>query len=223
MKKTVYTLIVDGFLPEVTNLTLPYMEKYASKIGADFHIISERKFPDMPVTYEKLQIYELGKDNDWNIFFDADALIHPDLFDITEQLKPDTVLHRGNDMAGNRWKYDKYFRRDGRNIGSGNWFTVASGLCLDLWHPLEDLTLEEALANIQPTSEEKNKGVTPSHLIDDYVLSRNIARYGLKFKTFDSLLADVGQAGFRYLHHEYLLGPGEKADAIRNIIKEWKL
>lgn len=68
-KKTVFTLNVDGYAPEITALTYPLIEAYAEKIGADFHIISERKFPEWPVTYEKLQIFELAREmgNDWNI------------------------------------------------------------------------------------------------------------------------------------------------------------
>jgi hypothetical protein len=77
-------------------------------------------------------------------------------------------------MAGVRWSYDQYFRRDGRHIGSCNWFTVASDWCLDLWRPLDDLTLDEALANINITIGERNSRLCGTeHLIDDYTLSRN--------------------------------------------------
>jgi hypothetical protein len=60
MKKTLYTLSVNDkhpgqdFEPEITALTFPLMRKYAHKIGADFHVIRERKHPDMPPVYEKL-------------------------------------------------------------------------------------------------------------------------------------------------------------------------
>ena len=42
----------------------PYIKKYAQKIGADFYVIKERKFPDWYITYEKLQIYEIEKEKD---------------------------------------------------------------------------------------------------------------------------------------------------------------
>src|SRR6266566_3735242 len=148
LKKTLYTLNVNHYPEAITSITYPLLEDYARKIGADFVVIRERKFPDYPPVYEKLQIHELGRENDWNIYVDSDVLIHPDLFDLTEHLEKDTVLHYGADMAGNRLKYDQYFLRDGRNIGSCNWFTIASDWCLDLWKPLDDLSLEEALANI---------------------------------------------------------------------------
>lgn len=223
MKKTVFTLNIGNYEPEITALTYPFLQAYAEKIGADFHIITERKFPDFPPVYEKLQIFELGRDNDWNIYFDSDALVHPDLFDVTNHLPKDTVLHWGNDMAGNRWRYDKYFQRDGRHIGSGNWFTVASDWCLDLWRPLDDLTLEEAVKNIFPTVAERNTGIEPAHLIDDYVLSRNIARYGLKFKGFKAIQKELGSDSEVYFFHNYFLLPEQKVARIREQIEIWEL
>ena len=109
----------NNYAPEITELTYPLIKHYAEKIGADFYTITERKFPNMPPVYEKMQIYDLGKkmENDWNIYIDSDALVHPDFFDVTNFIKKDTVVHNGADMANNRWRYDKYFIRDGRNIG----------------------------------------------------------------------------------------------------------
>lgn len=159
MKKTLWTVNVDNYAPEITAMTMPLIKRYAEKCDAEFRQITERKFPDWPPVYEKLQIYELGRDQDWNIYIDADAVVHPGFFDVTNHLPQDTVCHNANDMAGNRWKYDRFFRRDGRHIGSCNWFAVASNWCIDLWKPLDDLTLEEAIGNIQPTIHELAKFV----------------------------------------------------------------
>jgi hypothetical protein len=224
IKKTVFTLNVDNYAPDICALTYPFMEKYAQKIGAEFVVISERKFPEMPPVYEKLQIKELAKKMgvDWAIFIDSDALIHPDLFDITNHLSKDTVMHHGSDLAGNRWKYDEYLLRDGRNIGSCNWFAVASDWCLDLWTPL-DLPFEEAVKNIYPIQIEHNsKVIKASHLIDDYTLSRNIAKFGLKFKEFRTLCKELGQDGANYFWHEYLIPIDQKVEAIKKVIHEWE-
>jgi len=210
MKKTIFTLNVDNYAPSITALTYPLIKRYAHKIGAEFYIIRERKHPKRPPVFEKMQIYDLGKEmgNDWNIYIDSDALIHPDLFDVTEFITKDFVLHTGNDLAGNRWRYDNYFRRDGRHIGSCNWFTVASNWCLDLWHPL-DIPYEEALENIFPIQNELNTVITRDHLIDDYLLSRNIARFGLKFTTMYDLAAKHKDNG-SYFWHQYTHTIGEK-------------
>ena len=93
VKKTIYTLNIGDYAPEICALTYPLIQAYARKIGADFHVIRERKFPEWPIVYEKLQIYELGRKhgNDWNIFVDSDTLINPEMFDVTEHLHKDTV------------------------------------------------------------------------------------------------------------------------------------
>lgn len=203
IKKTVFTLNVNKYNPEMTELTYPLIKGYADKIGADFHIISERKFPKYPPEYEIMQIYDLGREmkNDWNIYIDSDTLIHPDFFDVTEFLGKDTVCQNEADSANIRFRYDNYFRRDGRNIGSRNWFTAASDWCLDLWHP-PDISYEDALESIFPIQHELNAEVAKNHLLDDYLLSRNIARFGLKFKTVLKVLEEMNDKG-KYLWHEY--------------------
>ena len=42
MKKEVFVVNVDNYLPELTKITIPYLRKYASKIGAKFRIIKDR-------------------------------------------------------------------------------------------------------------------------------------------------------------------------------------
>jgi hypothetical protein len=225
LKKTIFVLNVDNYAPEITALTYPLIKRYADKIDADFYIIKERKFPKFPPQYEKLQIYELAQkmENDWNIYIDSDALVHPDLMDITNHLSKDTVLHNGSDLASNRWKYDRFFLRDGRNIGSCNWFTIASDWCVELWKPLDDLTLKEAVANISPVVSELNTIITAEHLIDDYTLSRNIAKYGLKFITFIDLLKSLGRSGDDYLWHQYTIPTEVKVVQMKAVLKKWSL
>lgn len=224
IKKTIYTLNIDGYAPEITELTYPLLRAYATKIGAQFHIISDRRWPDMPPVYEKLQIYYLGQEqqNDWNIYLDSDAIVHPDTLDFTTHLNKDVVMHHGRDIADNRWRLDGYFLRDGRHIGCCNWMTVASDWCLDLWHPLEDMSYEEALSHIYPIVNELKTVITPSHLIDDYTLSRNVARYGLKFTTVLDLQRQLGDGG-NYFWHQYTLTVEEKVKQISQVIRDWNL
>lgn len=221
IKKTIFTLNVDGYAPEITELTYPLLRHYANKIDASFHIINKRKFPDFPPVYEKLQIYELAQKmkNDWNIYIDSDALVHPDMFDPTNHIKKDTVMHNGVDMASIRWSYDNYFLRDGRNIGSCDWFTIASDWCIDLWTPL-DVSFDEAIKNIHPIQEELSTVITPEHLIDDYTLSRNIAKFGLKIKTVSDLLVELGNPG-SFLWHQYTMTADRKVSEMRKVLANW--
>jgi hypothetical protein len=223
-RKTLFTLNVDHYASAITDLTYPLLRAWARRMGADFYIISERQFPAWPVPYEKLQIYELAQvqQNDWNIFIDSDALVHPDTPDFTTMLPRDTVAHHWVDMAAIRWTYDRFFRRDGRHIGSGNWLSIASDWCIELWKPLDDLTLQDALERIQPAEFERAAGIAPDHLLDDYVLSRNIAQYGLKFTTVKHLQEQHGCPG-EFFRHEYLKPTPEKVQVLTQTLKDWKL
>ena len=223
-KKTLYTLNIGNYAPDVLAITFPLMKHWARKIGAEFHVIDSRAFPEhYHVTYEKFQIYELAQkhDNDWNIYLDADALVHPEMFDPTEFIPRDTVAHHGKDMANVRWKYDRVFRRDGRHIGSGNWLAIASSWCIELWKPLEDITYEEAVRNITITVNEANTVIKPDHLIDDYTCSRNIATYGLRFTTVTDICTNLGWKGSPYFWHQYTFGVEEKVMQMKKVLKEW--
>jgi hypothetical protein len=232
VKKIIWTLNVGDYAPEIRALTLPLLKAYAFKIGAEICEITGRMFPAWPTTYQKLSIWKLAQEAraDWSLYIDGDVLVHPDMWDISEHLPFDTVCHNGRDMANTRWKYDDYFRRDGRNIGSCNWLAVASRMCLDLWRPIEDLTPEEAMENIFPIVNEWNyvdDDGTPrcraEHLIDDYALSRNIARFGLKFTTVIEMTQRLGLGNAGYFAHNYSLSRKAKEIELRRVLDEWKV
>jgi hypothetical protein len=224
--KEVFTLNIGNWAPEVTALTLPLLEAYAKRIGAGFHVIAERKFPDMPITYEKFQLFELTKQikADWYIFWDADTLIHPNVPDFTPMLTKDTTCAaHASDFSPIRFYADKYFRRDGRYIGKGNWCAIVSDWCTDYWHPLDDMSLEDALKCIEPSTEEQVSGVIePHHLIDDWLVSRNIARFGLKHVLISQLLQSRG-FGLEVapLYHQYLVPPEKKAIMMKQVLTKW--
>jgi len=234
--KTVYLLNISqepgGYAPEITAITRPWIDRWAAKIGAEVFTIRERRFPAWDLDYEKLQIHDLARErgDDWSIYLDSDALVHPELPDITELLPRDTVAHNGSDFAPIRWKYDEYFRRDGRHVGSCNWLAVASSWCLDLWRPLDDLTPEQAVANITPTAEESRPPepgepkvvVSAAHLVSDYALSRNIARFGLKFTTLGKLWQSHGMTP-DFFSHTYTTTHAEKVRLLTETLKRWRL
>lgn len=226
MKKTIFTLNLNPEkYKEITDLTYPFLKEYARKIGADFHVISERKFPEWKSpTYEKCQIYELGQQmkNDWNLFFDADALIHPDTPDVTELITKEYVMHNGKDFSPIRWRYDRFFRRDGRHIGSPTWMCIASDWCIELFKPIDDMTPEQTYDNIFPITAEIKAGVEPWRLIEDYVFSRNIAKYGLKFKGFVQVMDEHKFSG-DFFWHNYAIPNEIKVIQMRETLKTWNL
>jgi hypothetical protein len=216
MKKAIFTLNINNYSPEVCSMTYPLMQHWADKIGADFREITERKFPEWPVVYEKFQLRDLGAGYDWTIFLDADTLWYPDSPDWTELVSKDTVLNYGKDFAPIRATVDNYFRRDGRGIGTAGWCTLCSDWTReDLYTPL-GIPYDEALRRLHPTVKEYQIGMEPGHLIDDYVMSLNVARFGLKY---DTIIDFGGKRGFgQTAFHNYFFSLEDKIKVMKLIL-----
>lgn len=218
--KKIYTLNINNYAPEIRDITYPLIKHYANKIGAEFVEITERKHPDKPPVYEKFQLYEFAKENDWTIYLDADTLVHPETIDWTDYISKDTVLFNGKDFASIRWRYDNFMRRDGRNIGACTWNVTCSNWTYDLWTLPEDYN--ESIENIFPTVHELNTVVERTHLIDDYTLSKNIARFGLKHKCIMDLQKELlPESNFYW--HIYTEPIEEKVKQMKETIEKWGL
>jgi len=87
---------------------------------------------------------------------------------------------------------------------------IASDWCLDVWRPIDDLTMNEMLSRITPDQRELEAGISREHLIDDYTTARNIARFGLKYKSFLDIYKLLGVDGL--IQHKYLESVKEKVD-----------
>ena len=82
-KKAVITLTMGTEYDTLSKLTHPTLRAYAKKIGADFHIINEKKLKhNIPVGYEKLQLVDYLEQYHRIIFIDSDIIIRPDTPDL---------------------------------------------------------------------------------------------------------------------------------------------
>lgn len=91
MKNLLLTLDIN-YPKEITDLTFPYMQEYAKNINADFKIVTERKYPELPIPMEKFQLYNVCNDYEWTIFLDADLLINPKTINLTKVVEKDIVI-----------------------------------------------------------------------------------------------------------------------------------
>jgi hypothetical protein len=167
-------LATEGYAPELCAITLPTIKAYAERIGADFNLITTRKFPSFPVNYERLQIYEAGKSYDWNINIDADMVIGKKLHDITTNAPENLVRIVMKFDATMYFNVENniYFQRDGRNVGLVDAFIVTSRLTHDLWEPLPG-NFEDHLSLFK---DDQNRRIS------EFCLSQNLAKYGLQFR-----------------------------------------
>ena len=170
MLKSVYSIAINNWFPEMCQITLPLIERWAANIGADFSLISKAKFPNFPPNYEKMQIFEQGKDYDWNIYIDADMIVDPDRMpDFTSQ-DPQFFYYESRLLDLNQcYLPHPYFLKDGRNFGVSDCFLATSRLVHDLWRPLE-INFEEARGYCR-------KG---ERTVSEFTINLNIARFGLE-------------------------------------------
>ena len=212
MKINVYTLNINNYFPELMEITIPFMKKYAHKIGAEFIEINERKFPNYHIHYEKMQIYELGKDVDWNIFFDGDLLVNNSMFDISKS-DNNTILLKDGFNVDIKFTMNKYFYFDKRKQGISGCFIATPKKCHNIWENL-DLSPKEINSKIIVSGNDLNRGIDASFYQEEYVLSYNLAKYkynfnGVKkddmFHSYESNTRDI------------------KLNEIKQKIKEWNL
>ena len=110
----------------------------------------------------------------------------------------------------------KYFVRDGRDVGIATNFVVTSSLTHDLWEPLP-LTQEQISELAVPNDSEPdewNRGW--GHYADEFALSFNLAKYGMKYQ---GICPEDWQRPF--LIH---VGTGDKPKSLRiarQTLEEW--
>ena len=219
MRKLIHVVNINDFFPELFELTYPTIRSYAERNGYMINMITKRKFPDYPINYEKMQVYEDGKNAEVNILCDADMLIHPEFPDVTEFLKRDSIAF--NDNYNISWKYHvdriRYFMRDGRDVGIATNFVVSSDWTHDVWEPLSLSQKDiEDLAKKENTDTGGADGRGWGHYADEFALSYNMAKYGLKYTgvTWEDWMRP-------WLVHT---GTGDKNEALqiaRQTLEEW--
>lgn len=166
MSKGVFVVRVDNYLPDLCEVTLPAIEEWAKKIRASFTVITERKYPDLPPTYEKTQVWKLGRGNDWNILIDCDMAIRPEMYDVTVATMPGTIgAWMVYDPAITIAK-DEILPLDGSGLALATNFMAVPQAFHDVWRHL-DMESAELLSRMKRP-----------FVVDEYCISRNIKQLG---------------------------------------------
>lgn len=216
MKKKVFVLRTPDYRPDLCRFTIPTIKAYAAKIGAEYHEITDRQHPELPITFEKLRIYYYGSKSDWNLLIDADIMIRPDLPDVTQYLPPNAVATAFGFDASTMFEPNRFFLRDGRNIGLVGNFVVVPKLVHEVWNFKEAMYPEDL--------EEKplSTWTRRDFIIDEYVLSSNLAKFGLKhvgILPMPQLEQMIVHLGNEERSQEERLSDAEKAESL---YAEWK-
>lgn len=173
MKKIIHVVYINDYFPELWRITLPTIKQYAYKTNSELNIITKRKFPNWHINYEKFQVYEDGKHADCNFLLDCDILIHSQFPDFSTNITfPNHIAFNDNYHASTKFniKDNIYFQRDGRDVGIASNAVISFKSTHDVWEPL----------SITPEEGRKITFVREGD-IDEYCLSLNMAKYGLKY------------------------------------------
>jgi FkbM family methyltransferase len=167
MTKEVFVVNVNNYQPEISSLTIPTIKAYAERIGAKFTQITERKYPELPPTYEKLQIYELGKNNDYNILIDADMAILPTMYDVTRLIQNGQVGVWMTYDPSVTIAFDEYLLTGEKDAIALNYFVSTKAVHEKVWKPLEF------------SVEDIRRRMKRLFVVDEYAVSRNLAEHGI--------------------------------------------
>ena len=218
MSTAVWVVAVNDYLPDLCAVTFPNLQEFADRLGAEFKVIRDRKFPTFPPSYEKLQIHELGRDYDWNILIDADIIIHPDMPDPrTRTGKSSLGVYYGYDLRVAMKRMDPYMisyakAHHNRFHGVVTNFLVSGRAVHDIWTPL-DVSFEEC----------KDWCCRP-HILDEYAVSRNLGQFNIPYKAF---LLESEQWLVYHINAENRNVDGEKPyldslNKAKALLKEWE-
>lgn len=160
MKKIELFVVDIDYPKEISSLTLPAIEQYANYIGAKFTRITERRFPKYPITYEKMQVYDLGKDNDWNLLLDCDMLIKEGMYNVIP------LVPEGNYVgAWHCFSPKNLYNGRGIDVGIASNFLVVKKKCHDLFKPLDN-------------NEHPEKWLDSMFNVDEFCISLNRQKLG---------------------------------------------
>lgn len=207
MKKAVHVVNIDNFFPELWDLTYPTIKAYADRIHADLNIISKRKYEGVHINFEKMQVYEDGKSYDANFLVDADVLIHNKFPDFTTIVPNHHIGFNHNYHASTKFDVSNniYFQRDGRDVG------IASNAVISYKSTHDIFELNSIETNDIPKICKVREGD-----IDEYNLSLNLAKYGLKYTGI------CWESWQEYYFQHIGTGDRQKAIVIANaILKRW--
>lgn len=91
-KYLITTLVIGQEIESLAKQTVPGMEQYAKRVGADFKVIGKTEISErLTPYYEKNQIFNFLDEYDKVLFIDSDILITPDAPNLFRQCNGDEI------------------------------------------------------------------------------------------------------------------------------------
>lgn len=114
------TLVVSGAWGDrytrMAEVTYPNLARYAARIGAEFQVLSERRYPTGTPHWEKLQVRSFLDRYDRVLWFDCDVVVRsdcPSLFEVV----PESFLGAWDESKVGPWDYPSFVHRWADTLG----------------------------------------------------------------------------------------------------------
>lgn len=199
--KCIHIVMIDNLYSDIYKYTSSSIENFAKKIKADINLITKPKFLDFPPNYERMQIWEDGKDYQWNINIGADTIIHPEAEDPTLRIDPlNSIGTLYSNNASHHFNINAYFIRHRICEVPFGSLLISSWFTHDIWEPLQMSSKEMASFC---TGDKK--------MVSEFNLAVNLCKYDYKL---DKAFIDPFKT--------HTMGLGNIAiQKIKNKLKEW--
>lgn len=160
--KRLFVVRIGNYRKELCAFTIPTIKAWCANNGWEYNEITERKFPTRPVTAEKMQVRELVSGCEWAMLVDADVMLRPDTEDLSIG---DPCVFSSYELKTKDFFYDLSTGLSGGYYGAYKDY-------FDLWNPpVDEADWQHCLKNIYKP-----------HVIDEYIVSRNLERMNPKPK-----------------------------------------
>jgi hypothetical protein len=208
MTTCIHFLSIPDHEDRFSSISLPMVRDYAQRIGATLNLITKRTFPDFPIQYEAMQIFEAGASFDWNMYIAAGILLGETLPDPSTYTRPDHVATTMIFSARSEFQTDGniYFERDERDLGVSDSIFLSHNLTHEVWRPLEEGF--NRLTNVIKDG--------AHHKISSYAISHNIAKYRFKLT---GLFPSQSQVDFV---SPETLGARSVEEYVSTTVKRWR-
>ena len=185
-KHAVVTLDINNYNKDITDITFPRMRQYANNIGADFICITEQKTPELAISLEKFQLYDIADNYEWIIFLDADCLIDPNTIDFTTLENDIVVVPSYNDVT-HHFTTEKILGKYELDYYMPFFFLAFHSQNKNCVKPWKDISELEKYINMDTKTPDfvyyknvrNDLEINPSWLLDELILDINIIKYGI--------------------------------------------
>lgn len=89
MKNAIVTLVLGSDYDRIGSVSIPMLEEYARRTGAELIVLNRRSYPSYHIHWEKFSLGPILDTYDRALWIDADTIVHPDAPSVFDEASAD--------------------------------------------------------------------------------------------------------------------------------------